>query len=263
MSMVDRTGNKREGNGSSFHDALALNWPEPREQLHFGGWRATYNTVRMLGLDTADCLLDLCCGEGGTACWLAKVYQRRVVGIDIAKGAITVARQQARQERVQGLAHFVTADIFQLPFPDATFEVIYGQDPDGLAHRNRLKAFRECKRVLRPWGRIGFQHWLPHEDVPKEDLEYFERGTVKLAGWMGRLSVTHYVQDMKAAGFEEIVVEDLSEMYQEHMESVERIADERGDGLGMAGSLGLWFKMALEFIRRGNKLGVRITARGE
>ncbi len=236
-------------------DRLVEFWPEPRDQLHFGGWPATYSLVEMLKLDKTDDLLDICCGEGGTACWLAKRYGRRVSGIDALKGAIAKAIDCARNEKVEELTTFKVADVFDLPFENSSFNVVYGQDPDGLAHRERADIFRECKRVLRKNGIIGFQHWLPHADTPQRDLDYFEKVTVGTGyPYMTRLCVTDYIEDLETAGFENIIVDDLSEMYKNHTLRIQKIFQEKNQPIDR------WHGMLLDFYNKGVKIGVRIIA---
>lgn len=238
-------------------DRLATTWPEPREQLHHGGWEATYEMARALGLDKADHALDLCCGEGATARWLAKAYQRRVTGVDILEQAIAHARRQAEAEGVADLVSFEVANIFKLPFPDATFDVIYGQDPDGLAHYRRVLIFEECKRVLQPGGIISFHHWILHSGAPQEVREHFDRETMAVGfPSMHRLSVDDYRIDLQAAGFQNVEVEDMSAVYQKHLEGVARIANEREPG-----SADAWTTMVLSLMREGHKVGARMTAR--
>ena len=77
-------------------DRLAEFWPEPREQLHFGGWKATFDLVKRLDFSNSQKVLDVCCGEGSTACWLAKEYGLKVNGIDILDRAIAVAKEKAK-----------------------------------------------------------------------------------------------------------------------------------------------------------------------
>jgi cyclopropane fatty-acyl-phospholipid synthase-like methyltransferase len=238
-------------------DRLARNWPEPREQMHHGGWQATYDMVEALALDTADCLLDLCCGEGATARWLAKTYHQRVIGVDRLMPAIATAQHRAISEGVASLAAFQVADVFNLPFATGTFDAIYGQDADGLANHNRQAIFEECRRALRPGGRIGFQHWILHRHTPSEIRLQFDRATAE-SGFpsMRRLSVDDYLEDLHAAGFVEVTVDDMSHTYQEHMQAMERIADAR-----QPGSLDSWTKNVLTLMRQGYKFGVRIRAR--
>ncbi len=236
-------------------DRLAENWPEPREQLHFGGWEATYQMVEKLQLHNAKHAMDICCGEGGTACWLADTYQIRVTGIDILEKAIVVARTRARVKDLEDLVSFEPADVFDLPFPDSSFDVIYGQDPDGLAHKDRADAFREARRVLQPNGWFGIQHWLLHSGTSPEDLRKFEEVTQGSDyEYMQRLSVDDYIADFEESGFKDIEVEDLSEMYREHALKMDAVATEAGRKLDE------WHTMFLEMSERGVKIGVSIKA---
>ncbi|MFX1556423.1 MAG: class I SAM-dependent methyltransferase [Promethearchaeota archaeon] len=237
-------------------DRLAEIWPEPREQLHFGGWKATYQLVEKLKLDKANRILDICCGEGGTACWLAKKYGRRVSGVDILNNAIEVARSKAKNLGVSDLVDFVCSDIFELPYPDSTFDVIYGQDPDGLAHKDRKLIFKELERVLKPHGRFAFQLWIPFLSVPDKKIKYFESITAKVGfPEMGRLSVNEFVEDLKEAGFTNIIIEDLSNLYEEHLRKMEDIFKQK------LKSPDKWHNMLLKLIDDGYKIGVRIIAK--
>jgi ubiquinone/menaquinone biosynthesis C-methylase UbiE len=241
----------------NYLDRLATNWPEPREQMHHGGWQATYDMVRLLNLDEAEHALDLCCGEGATARWLAKTVQRRVTGVDILEKAIAFARAQAVEEDVAHLVSFEVANVFKLPFPDETFDVIYGQDPDGLAHHRRQLIFEECRRVLKPGGRIGFHHWMLGPGAPDDVRARFDRVTIDVGfPSMYRLSVEEYRQDMHAAGLVDIVMQDMSDVYRKHMEAMERAANER-----QPGSLDAWTAMVLDLMRQGYKVGVVLSAR--
>ncbi|MFW9787823.1 MAG: SAM-dependent methyltransferase [Candidatus Thorarchaeota archaeon] len=245
----------REKIREDYIERLASFWPEPRDQLHFGGWRATYELVEKLNLDTANHILDICCGEGGTACWLAKEYGRRVAGIDILKSAIKVAKKCAKKNRVTDLTDFRVADVFDLPFHENEFDVIYGLDPDGIAHMDRLDIFRECKRVLKSGGKLGFQHWLVHKGTPQEDIAYFETVTMGTGyPYMRRLTVDEYVMDLENAGFRDIVVEDLSEMYMAHTLKIkDKVAEMNKD-------LDVWHAMLLELYDKGVRIGARIIA---
>src|SRR5436305_10304548 len=97
--------------GPDYHDRLAADWPEPRDQLHAGGWAATHALADALGLRTAAAPLDVCCGEGGTAVWLAARHGRRVVGVDILPRAAAVAAGAAAAAGVA--ARFVAANVFR------------------------------------------------------------------------------------------------------------------------------------------------------
>lgn len=242
-----------------YHERLARYWPQPREQLHFGGWAATRNMLRYLELDRAEHALDICCGEGATARWLAAEYGRRVTGVDLLEKAILYARRQAEEQGLADLVSYEVSDLFTLPFPDATFDVIYGQDPDGLAHHQREDIFHECWRVLQPGGRIGFQLWLLMPGVPSDVKARFEQVSADVGyGWMRDFTLTDFLRDMEAAGLMPIAVDNMSPIYAHHMEAMEANAIKAG-----AGGLDPWNATLLKVIRDGGKVGARLTARKE
>lgn len=237
-------------------DRLSEFWPEPREQLHFGGWKTTHELVEKLDLKNVKNVMDLCCGEGSTACWLAKEYGCNVSGVDILRKAISVAEIRAKELGVSDLVDFKEGDIFKLPYEDNSFNAVYGQDPDGIAHKDRKLIFTEIWRTLKPHGRFGFQLWIPFSTVSNERVKYFEEVTSE-AGFpeMIRLSVHDFIQDLKEAGFTNIIVEDLSEIYSNHMRGMEKKYGEK------LASPDKWHKMLLEMVDDGLKFGVRIIAK--
>lgn len=73
----------------------------------------------MLGIERQDHILDLGCGTGLRAMWMADV-STRVVGVDYLDAALRVARRNSRAIRNTG---FVRADArLSLPFADKAFD---------------------------------------------------------------------------------------------------------------------------------------------
>lgn len=107
-------------------------------------------------------LLDAGCGDG----WLSVILAKRganVWGYDISASAIETAHGRATQNNVADRTHFDVASAYQLPYPDARFDVVIGQailhhlgDKDQLA--------RELKRVMRPGAKAVFSE--PFAAVP-------------------------------------------------------------------------------------------------
>jgi SAM-dependent methyltransferase len=123
-------------------------------------------------------VLDVGCGAGVEVVRFAR-SGARVTGVDIAPGAVALAKQNLAQ---QGLgARLEVADGEALPFADASFDFVYAHGVvQYTGNDHRLVA--ECHRVLRPGGLAMFQvynriSWLQllskvmkvpleHEDAP-------------------------------------------------------------------------------------------------
>jgi SAM-dependent methyltransferase len=106
-----------------------------------------YIEVVMRGEPRPRRVMDLGCGRGGSV----DLFRRHDpdidwVGVDIADSQEALARHRAD-------ATFVTYDGQNLPFPDASFDVVYSSQV--LEHvRDPLGQLREIGRVLRPAGSL-------------------------------------------------------------------------------------------------------------
>jgi len=97
-------------------------------------------------------LLDLGCGPGSITLDLAGLVNE-VVGIDAAIEAIDHARA-AQESRGVDNASFVTGDVYELPFDDGGFDVVFAHQL--LQHlSDPVRALREARRVVRPGGLIA------------------------------------------------------------------------------------------------------------
>jgi ubiquinone/menaquinone biosynthesis C-methylase UbiE len=80
------------------------------------------------------------------------------VGIDYVPALIDRARERAAAERLP--ASFEVGDCEDIPFPDASFDVVLSVYGSIFAPRPE-KAAQELLRVCRPGGRIGMGNWTP------------------------------------------------------------------------------------------------------
>ena len=84
--------------------------------------------------------------------------QRWRTGIDYVPELIEQARERARAEGLD--VAFEVGDAENLPYPDATFDVVLSTvgvmfTPD------QERAARELLRVCKPGGKIGLANWVP------------------------------------------------------------------------------------------------------
>ena len=105
--------------------------------------------------------LDLGCGDGNTYQFVKKYFPNiQYSGIDISADSIEVAREKYITNAKANLPDFLTYDGVQIPFADATFDVVYlacvlHHVPVDM----RADLISECKRVLKKTGNlIIFEH---------------------------------------------------------------------------------------------------------
>jgi SAM-dependent methyltransferase len=102
-------------------------------------------------------LLDVGCGTGTVALTAARAGAK-VTGIDLTPELIARAKENAALTHSEIQWH--EGDVEELPFGDATFDVVVSQFGHMFAPRPDV-AVREMLRVLRPGGTIAFSTWPP------------------------------------------------------------------------------------------------------
>ncbi len=96
-------------------------------------------------------VLDICCGAGNNAVYLAK-RGFRVYGIDISEKAIELAKERARRENAK--CDFIIGDVNNLPYPDKKFNFIFDRGCFHHIPKELKKKFVDgIVRVLRKGGK--------------------------------------------------------------------------------------------------------------
>lgn len=102
-------------------------------------------------------VLDVACGTGNLAIPAARIGAI-VTGADIATNLLEQARARAKREGVN--VQFDEGDAEQLPYPDASFDLIVSMFGAMFAPRPE-RAATELVRVCRPGGQIAMANWTP------------------------------------------------------------------------------------------------------
>jgi len=115
---------------------------------------------RLLQLSASSNVLEIGCGAGGCALHFAATIDCSVTGIDLNAHGIHAAKHSAKIQQLADRVRFLEHNAgTHLPFPDATFDAAYSND--AFCHiPNRLALLRECRRVLKPIGRLLFSDAL-------------------------------------------------------------------------------------------------------
>jgi large subunit ribosomal protein L17 len=94
----------------------------PVDEFHIGGRAASEQVLARLALNKGHHVLDIGCGIGGTARYMAQAYDCRVSGIDLTpefiEAAITLSKRTGLADKVE----FQVASALALPFDDASFD---------------------------------------------------------------------------------------------------------------------------------------------
>lgn len=107
----------------------------------------------LIALKPGEAVLDVGCGSGAMARTLAKAQPAaHVTGVDIRPHYLEFARRKAVSEGLEGIV-FQAGDVFQLPFPNASFDVVWTKYLFQWL-KSIEPALGEITRVLKPGGRI-------------------------------------------------------------------------------------------------------------
>lgn len=133
--------------------------------MHYGLWdectgshrQALLNENRVLaglaGIAARDRVIDLGCGYGASAVWLASKIGCPVLGVTLSQSQVDVSRKLAKRYGVDRLATFAAMDFHRLDLSDESFDVAFAIE--SLSHSaDQLRVLKECFRILKPGGRI-------------------------------------------------------------------------------------------------------------
>jgi SAM-dependent methyltransferase len=149
--------------------------------------------------------LDIACGTGGPALFMARTTGSHVAGMDISEEGIRVAKEMAQRQGMADQVEFRHGDAGQrLPFDDASFDAIICIDAINHLY-NRMDVLMEWYRVLRPGGRILFTDPITVTGMITRDEMIARSGSMGLFVFTP-LGVDEHL--IEAAGFVEVLVED-------------------------------------------------------
>jgi ubiquinone/menaquinone biosynthesis C-methylase UbiE len=122
-------------------------WLTADECRTFGAW---------LRLGPTSHVLEVGCGAGGPAIFLARTTGARVTGADINAHGIAAGNAMAQDQQLEARVHFEQADgSGALPFADAQFDALLCID--AINHLpDRLNVLQEWRRVVKAEGCILF-----------------------------------------------------------------------------------------------------------
>ena len=138
-------------------------WPSPQsaiapriveamlDQFHTRGILATAELASAAGIKAGDRVLDLGCGIGGPARYLASTLGCKVTGLDLSPSFVEAATYLTARCGLTELVTFIEGDALQLPFDEAALDSVFLQHV-AMNISDRAALYGEVHRVLRPKG---------------------------------------------------------------------------------------------------------------
>ena len=121
-------------------------------------------------LGPATRVLDLGCGYGSTARYLARTHGCHVTGINISLKELELARERASDAGIEHLLRFEPGDFHELQYDDGSFDVVWSQEAF-LHGADKTRIISEAKRVLKDGGTLIFTDIVVRPDTPDSDRE--------------------------------------------------------------------------------------------
>jgi len=126
----------------------------PIDHFHGKGVVATEELAAVLQPKASDHLLDIGCGIGGPARWIAAKYGCHVTGVDLTTEFCEAARELNGLCGLVDRVQILHGSALALPVPDASFDHAYSQAVL-MNISDKLGFLREAFRVLRPGGLLA------------------------------------------------------------------------------------------------------------
>jgi arsenite methyltransferase len=163
------------------------------------------NPTALAELKAGETVLDL--GSGGGIDVLLSARRvgptGRAFGLDMTDEMLSVAEENKRKSGLENVT-FLKGEIENIPLPDNSIDVIISNCVINLSG-DKDRVLREAFRVLKPGGRFAISDVVVRGEVPSAIRRSMELWVGCVAG---ALRDSEYVAKLKAAGFEQIGIED-------------------------------------------------------
>jgi len=171
----------------------------PVDEFHIGGRLATENFLSKLNFSESDHILDVGCGLGGAARFVASRYKANVTGIDLTQEYIQTGNELSVWVGLEKQITLNHGNALSMSFRNNTFDGAYMLHV-GMNIENKNRLFSEINRLLKTGSIFGIYDIMKNMDG---ELTYpvpwaSDHRTSKL------VTKSQYKQALKKSGFEVI-----------------------------------------------------------
>ena len=154
-----------ESSGKDLH-SLEPGDLSPIDEFHTRGIESTVEIANLAQLQSHHNVLDVGCGLGGSARYIATEYGCSVVGIDLTDEYIHVANKLTEFVKLTEKVSFKQGSAIELPFPSENFDIVWTEHTQ-MNIPDKKKFYGEMSRVLKPNGRIVFHDVITRQHKVK------------------------------------------------------------------------------------------------
>ncbi|MBS2553704.1 methyltransferase domain-containing protein [Catenulispora sp. NL8] len=171
--------------------------------------RLVHELVAYAGVPERARVLDVGCGIGGPALYLAGTLGCSVVGVTLSAQQAVRATEKAWDAGLAERAEFHRLDALATGFPDESFDVLWAVE--SLMHiEDREAFFAEAMRLLRPGGRLAIATWSVRDGALSEPEQELVDQILKHQVMPSFSSLPEHERLAHAAGFTDVASVDWS-----------------------------------------------------
>jgi ubiquinone/menaquinone biosynthesis C-methylase UbiE len=184
------------------------------EQIHVGGFASSMALAQKAGIKEGQKVLDLCSALGAGLRFLVKNFKVQGYGLDGTQHMVDEAVKRCRRDGMEGSIELKYGDVTAIPWPDATFDVVWGEDAWCYV-TDKDKEIAEAARVLKKGGTIAFTDWVEGpKGLSDADAERINR----FMKFPYMESQKGYEALLKKYGFTVKVSDDLTSDFADHIQ---------------------------------------------
>ena len=127
----------------------------PVDEFHIRGRDGTVELAGRAALQRGLRVLDVGCGLGGSARYLASEFGCQVIGIDVTREYVEAAEVLARMVGLSSKVRFQQASALELPFREGSFDVVWTEHAQ-MNIADKARFYGGLARLLKPGGRLMF-----------------------------------------------------------------------------------------------------------
>lgn len=188
--------------GEHIHHGYWMSGDESKEQAQL---QLIERLARVAGIPMGCAILDVGCGIGGTAIYLAKKLGAKVTGITISPVQVEMASRAAELGRAN--ARFLLMDAEEMEF-DQRFDVVWSTE--SVSHyQDVAKFFAATARCLKPGGILALTDWFQKDRLQlAENRKFIE--PIEKSMMVELRTIGAYNEWMRANGLSVVAQETLN-----------------------------------------------------